>query len=298
MAKKIKSKDKKISKPTKAVKKITNKSAVVVKKTKILAKKLAPAAKIAKPVAKIEIKKNISKIVDNKAIKKNDDNNDKKSSKIIVEVAKTVKPDSKQQVKTVEKSSAKPVVKAKSKVKKVEKKEDDFDDDLLGDDFGDSEIAEYEDDLKAVEEEDDDLLEDLLDDEDSDEKETEIYLTDSEGRRLCRVRDCDQVANVDGYCRFHYLLLWKKIQIRKSILLDGKLDKYIDDLTSRYPDKFIEMIKKDMKSEKDFLSAIQELEIDESALGDSDATDDDAQSFNDEIRGESNAPIIDDDGDY
>jgi phosphomannomutase len=61
---------------------------------------------------------------------------------------------------------------------------------------------------------------------------------------------CDQLAMVDTYCRYHYLLLWKKIQIRKSILLDGKLEKYIEDLTSRYPDKFLEMIKKDMKTEK------------------------------------------------
>ena len=50
---------------------------------------------------------------------------------------------------------------------------------------------------------------DLTEDDDDDKKDEEVYLTDSEGRRLCKVRDCDQVANVDEYCRFHYLLLWK-----------------------------------------------------------------------------------------
>jgi hypothetical protein len=196
------------------------------------------------------------------------------------------------------KQQAKPLTKSKIKAKKVEKKDDDFDDDMIDDDFGESEIAEYEDDLKAVEEEDEDLNDDLSDDDESEEKETEVYLTDSEGRRLCRVRDCDQVSNVEGYCRYHYLLLWKKIQIRKSILLDGKLEKYIEDLTGRYPDKFLEMIKKDMKTEKDFHSAIQELEIDESALGDDGAADDDAQSFADEIRGVGEVPATDDDGDF
>src|SRR5262245_40297301 len=39
----------------------------------------------------------------------------------------------------------------------------------------------------------------------------ELILTDAEGRRFCRVRDCDQLAAVEGYCRFHYLLHWKKI---------------------------------------------------------------------------------------
>ena len=92
----------------------------------------------------------------------------------------------------------------------------------------------------------------ISDDDDEEVKDEEVYLTDSEGRRLCRVRDCDQVSNVEGYCRYHYLLLWKKIQIRKVILIDGKLEKYVEDLTSRYPDKFLEMIRKDLKTEKDF----------------------------------------------
>jgi hypothetical protein len=177
--------------------------------------------------------------------------------------------------------------KLKSKSKKVEKKSDDeFEDDLLGDDFGDSEIAEYEEDLKEVEDEEED-----------DKKDEEIYLTDSEGRRLCKVRDCDQVANVDEYCRFHYLLLWKKIQIRKDILNDGKLEKYVEDLTSRYPDKFLEVIRKDLKTEKDFLSVIQEMELDENALTEAE-NEDEVQSFADEIRGIGEAPSLDEDGDF
>jgi hypothetical protein len=187
---------------------------------------------------------------------------------------------------------------SKLKNKKTESKEDDFDADLESEGFGDSEIAEYEDDLKAVEEIDDIDINDLDTDEDSDDRDQEVYLTDSEGRRLCRVRDCDQVATVDGYCRYHYLLLWKKIQIRKSILLDGKLEKYVMDLTSRYPDKYLEAIRKDLRSEKDFLSAIQELEIDESALGELENQEDEQQSFSDEFRGISEAPSVDEDGDY
>jgi hypothetical protein len=269
-------------------------------------------AKTAKPAAKSSIKP-VKKDAKTVAPKKTDlkkgkieaQKNDKKSSKDMSspkataqEQDKAAKLAAKSDVKQQVKPAAKVLTKVKAKAKKVEKKEDDFDDDLINDDFGESEIAEYEDDLKAVEEDDDDLTDDLLDDEELDEKETEVYLTDSEGRRLCRVRDCDQVTNVEGYCRYHYLLLWQKIQIRKTILVDNKLEKYIEDLTGRYPDKFLEMIRKDMKSEKDFLSAIQELEIDESAMGDSDSTDDDAQSFADEIRGVADAPVMDDDSDF
>ncbi len=108
-------------------------------------------------------------------------------------------------------------------------------------------------------------------------------MTDAEGRRYCRVRDCDQISAVEGYCRYHYLLLWKRIQVRRKILVDGKLERYVEELTSRYPDKFLEMIRKDLRSEKDFLGAIAELEIDESA-GENDM-EDETQSFVDEIRG-------------
>jgi hypothetical protein len=62
---------------------------------------------------------------------------------------------------------------------------------------------------------------------------------------------------------------------------DGKLQRYVEELTARYPDKFLEVIRKDLRSEKDFLSAIQELEIDESNL-DSDY-EEDTESL-DEVR--------------
>ncbi|MGE0632937.1 MAG: hypothetical protein AB7O96_11050 [Pseudobdellovibrionaceae bacterium] len=111
----------------------------------------------------------------------------------------------------------------------------------------------------------------------------EIILTDAEGRRFCRVRDCDQISVVEGYCRYHYLLLWKKIQTRKAILAGGMLGRYVEELTARYPDKFLEMLRKDLRSEKEFLSAIQELEIDESS-GENEF-EDEAQSYIDEVRG-------------
>lgn len=111
----------------------------------------------------------------------------------------------------------------------------------------------------------------------------EVYLTDAEGRRFCRVRDCDQLAVVEAYCRYHYLLHWKKIQTRKKILTEGKLERYIEELTARYPDKFLEMLRKDLRSEKEFLGAIQELEIDESAI--ENEMEDEAQTYIDEVRG-------------
>lgn len=259
-------------------------------------KKPAPPAK--KPVAVTKGKAAPAKV--EQKVSKDAKKVTPKETKKVVETKASAANNAKANAPAVAKPAQKPPKadsKLKSKTKKVEKKEEDFDDELIADDFGESEIAEYEEDLKAVEEDDEDLNELDLEETETDEKDEEVYLTDSEGRRLCKVRDCDQIANVETYCRYHYLLLWKKIQTRKHILIDNKLEKYIVDLMARYPDKFVDVVKKDLKTEKDFLSVIQELEIDESALNESES-DDEVQSFSDEIRGIGDAPSMDDDGDY
>lgn len=199
-------------------------------------------------------------------------------------------------VEKAPKKEAKAPKKGKAK-KEKEKDETDLDDDFIADDdlMGD-EIGEYEEELKAVEEAEEEA--EIVEEWTGEEKvktEEEVILTDAEGRRYCRARDCDQIAAVDAYCRYHYLLFWKKIQVRKKILADGKLERYVEELTSRYPDKFLEMIRRDLRTEKDFLGAIQELEIDESA-GENEF-EEDTSAFIEEVRGmgENGASGVEDD---
>jgi hypothetical protein len=179
------------------------------------------------------------------------------------------------------------------------KKESDLDDTLLDIDVAETEVIPDLEEFDEKENAKDDTSDDEMVVETNSEitlaqdQEEEIYLTDAEGRRLCRIRDCDQAAIVETYCRFHYLQNWKRIQVRRKILADGKLDFYVDELTSRYPDKFLEMIRKDLKTEKDFIAAIAELEIDESNL-DND-NEDESQEFIDEVRGVTETSISDDD---
>jgi hypothetical protein len=181
----------------------------------------------------------------------------------------------------------------KEKTKKTKEGELDLEDDFEPADFdGGSEIAEYEDELKAVEDSDETAEDDSDLTEETEVKDSEdIFLTDADGNRYCRARDCDQIANVDAYCRYHYLLFWKKIQVRKKILQDGKLERYVEELTSRYPDKFLEMIRRDLRTEKDFLGAIQELEIDEAGL--ENEFEEDTQTYIDEVRGMGDSPTVD-----
>lgn len=193
-----------------------------------------------------------------------------------------VKPTSKDEKKSAKKDS--------KKSKKAKENFDSDSDDLLTSDeeIGSEDIpdlSEFEEteveEVVIIAESDSDETDEVSSEVKS--RDDEVVLTDAEGRVYCRVRDCDQISAVEGYCRYHYLLLWKKIQVRRKILVDGKLERYVEELTSRYPDKFLEMIRKDLRSEKDFLSAIAELEIDESA--NESEFEDEAQSYVDEMRG-------------
>lgn len=195
--------------------------------------------------------------------------------------AKTPEP------KAQDKKAAKPAKAGKASDKKNKKAKGMEEDDFLPEASEGAEelpdLSEFEETEEVVEETDDGVELDSDGEAPVPNSDEEIILTDAEGRRYCKVKECDQIASVEGYCRYHYLLLWKKIQVRRKILVDGKLERYVEELTSRYPDKFLEMIRRDLKTEKDFLSAIAELEIDESAIDNE--FEDEAQTFIDEVRG-------------
>ncbi len=251
-------------------------------KVKSAASKSTPKAKDAKKLEKKPVVKASPRAVT------------KGPGKAPAKVEAKVKPAPKPTLKAAE-SPKKAIKKEKpgKKVAKTERPEIELEDDFEAEDFDGSEIAEYEDDLKAVESEDDDTDDsDLLDDDEIPKVSEEVYLTDAEGNRYCRARDCDQSSTVDVYCRYHYLLFWKRIQIRKEILIGGKLERYVEDLTGRYPDKFLEMILRDLRTEKDFVGAIQELEIDEAGLDNE--FEEDSQTYIDEVRGIGESAAVDD----
>lgn len=256
------------------------KSAADAKHKKALAAKPVKAAEKATKKAAPAVVKEKAKAPVKKAVAPQ-----KPEKKAVEKEPKKTTPEPVAVAKAGAKKEAKPATpkKGPKAAKKEEaQEEEDF---VSDDDFGTvDEIGEYEEELKAVEELDEEGVEEETWAAESKEKgDEEVILTDAEGRRYCRSRDCDQVGIVDGYCRYHYLLFWKKIQVRKKILVDGKLERYVEELTARYPDKFLEMIRRDLRTEKDFLAAIQELEIDESA-GENEF-EEDTNAYIEEVRG-------------
>ncbi len=210
-----------------------------------------------------------------------------KAKKDESEVLKTRAPDAAADP-SVDKADKSASAKGKDQKRKGKEDEEFLEDEFETFEGGDDEILEYEDELEEVEEEivaapeESEEVTWTLETKDRPNDE-EVILTDAEGRRYCRAKDCDKISEVESYCRYHYLFFWKKIQVRKKILADGKLIRYVEELTARYPDKFLEVIRRDLRTEKDFLSIIQEMEIDEGATDNE--FEEDTQSFIDEVRG-------------
>ena len=82
--------------------------------------------------------------------------------------------------------------------------------------------------------------------------------------KMCRETGCENPATTKGYCRLDYIKNWKKIKRKEMILKEGKLNQYIEELVSKYPDKYIDVIRQDLSSEVNFNKVIHDLELDES----------------------------------
>ncbi len=82
--------------------------------------------------------------------------------------------------------------------------------------------------------------------------------------KMCREPNCENMAMTKGYCRLDYIKNWKKIKRKEMILKEGKLNNYIEELVSKYPDKYIDVIRQDLSTEVNFNKVIHDLELDES----------------------------------
>ncbi len=91
---------------------------------------------------------------------------------------------------------------------------------------------------------------------------TAAYYDDG-GERMCRESGCENVATTQGYCRLDYVKNWKRIKRKEMILKEGKLNSYIDELVSKYPEKHMDVIRQDIASEGGFAKVIRDLELDD-----------------------------------
>lgn len=69
--------------------------------------------------------------------------------------------------------------------------------------------------------------------------------------KICKEKNCHNAQSTQGFCRLHYLKNWKKVQTEKRGKATKSLNRYVESILKRYPDRYMEQIKKDIRS-KDF----------------------------------------------
>ena len=80
---------------------------------------------------------------------------------------------------------------------------------------------------------------------------------------ICSIESCDEVRTTGEYCRYHYISKWKRIKKKERVLAEKRLNKYIEELTARYPEEYLEVIRRDLATEKSFADLLGDLEIED-----------------------------------
>ncbi|PIR26002.1 MAG: hypothetical protein COX62_01810 [Deltaproteobacteria bacterium CG_4_10_14_0_2_um_filter_43_8] len=68
--------------------------------------------------------------------------------------------------------------------------------------------------------------------------------------KICKFKDCLDAATTEGYCRLHYLVLWRKLKEKKKKSAAKKLNQYVEYMMKGNPGKYVDAIKKDIRSDK------------------------------------------------
>ncbi len=88
--------------------------------------------------------------------------------------------------------------------------------------------------------------------------------SEQSSKKRCREPGCDHDPALGVFCRLHYIKNWRKIKRKEAILASGQLNNYVEELVSKYPDKYLEVIRQDLASEKDWSKVVVDLELESS----------------------------------
>lgn len=65
---------------------------------------------------------------------------------------------------------------------------------------------------------------------------------------ICKEDGCHNASTTKGYCRLHYLRHWRNIKDDEKRRAAEKLNKYIEYICRKHPDRYMEVIKEDLRS--------------------------------------------------
>ncbi len=88
-------------------------------------------------------------------------------------------------------------------------------------------------------------------------------MTAAKGAALkkCHYKECSHQATTGKFCRLHYMMTWQKTKNLSRESKEKMLDRYIKAITKKYPDDYLEVIKKDLSSEENFKRSVHDLDL-------------------------------------
>ncbi len=64
---------------------------------------------------------------------------------------------------------------------------------------------------------------------------------------ICKEHNCHNAVTSSGYCRLHFLKNWKRLKREEQLRSMKKLNRYIEHMMKRHPERYVEAIKTDLR---------------------------------------------------
>lgn len=79
--------------------------------------------------------------------------------------------------------------------------------------------------------------------------------------KRCAIKKCKEQVTTLKYCRLHYIAHAQDRFNREALAKEQLLDTYIVAITKKYPDRYLEIIKRDLSDADRFKKTLKELHI-------------------------------------
>lgn len=77
--------------------------------------------------------------------------------------------------------------------------------------------------------------------------------------KICVEPGCKNAQTTRDFCRLHYLKNWKAIRDKVQKKAAAQLNKYIDGICKKHPDRFMDVIRRDIRNGRgDFQTSVDE----------------------------------------
>lgn len=77
--------------------------------------------------------------------------------------------------------------------------------------------------------------------------------------KICIEEGCKNAQTTKDYCRLHYLKNWKRIKQAEQKKAADKLNKYVEGIVKKFPEKYVDVIRREIRTDRgDLQRAVDE----------------------------------------